>query len=823
MEQFPHLRFVQKVIGKPRYFGGGSPNKRSERNKQNRKKHSSTLLGRTSGLNQEWERDLSEREKEDLPPLNKDVIPVFLQINPDLITNIFELGNLGIEIISEEDEGFIIGASLDGLRTLNEKIQGFIGKEHGTGIIADLWEIIEGRNWKPEHILSEELYRKWHRIRDEEIFQLEISVAFDKPIGKEPDKSKKGGLKRLETYRNRLEERDDLLLQRQDQFEQFIRYYGKLLSEFIELEDSFACEVEISGKGLKDLVYNYPFVFDVSEKEKIENPETRIEEAQSLDFEIIPPEADDQEVGVIASGIMEGHKYISPAIKPERSKSYVNGDDSTADHVPGGGHGTKVAGAVLYPDGISGLSGPYQLPCFIRNIRILNGENQLINEFPASLMKKIVEENDDCKIFNLSVNSNVSCRTKHMSSWAAMIDNLIHREKVMSVVSSGNIPRNYIRYCLDKGAGFPDYLLNPFCRIANPAQSCFALTVGSVNPEPFEDDNWKSLGSSGDISPFSRAGFGIWDEIKPDVVETGGGLVASKYRPILIRENQYTSPELLHSTLHGGTAYGRDSVGTSFAAPKVSHIVAQLKKLYPDENVNLLRALVVQGARLPGEYFENPTPESIRYMGYGLPSLERVTRNSEQRITFYNTNGIKAEEGHVYELKIPEELRSQANEYDILIEITLAFTARIRRTRQKTKSYLSTWLDWTTSRIDEPFVSFRDYVISSIEGEEKFYDSDERKMYEGYPWKIKSKSDNGVKGLTRSNSTIQKDWAIIKSFQLPPEISIAVRAHKGWDKNAEAIPYALIVSLEVLGVKVPIYEQIRIENETEIPVQVKRG
>ncbi len=731
MEQFPHLRFIQKVVGKPRYFsryfGGGSPDERSEQNKQNREKHSSHLWRRTSGLNKEWERDLSEREKEGLPPLNPDIIPVFLQINPDLITNIFELENLGIEIISEENEGFIIGASLDGLRTLNEKIRGFIGEKHGTGIIADLWEIIDGKNWKPEHILSEKLYRKWYRIRDEEIFQLEVSVAFDKPIGKEPDVTKKGGLKRLGTYRKRLEARDESMWQRQDQFDRFIHYYGNRISEIIELEDSFACEVEIKGKGLKDLVYNYPFVFDVSEKEKIENPEAPVEEEQSIDFEIIPPEAGDPEVGVIDSGIMEGHKYIYPAIKPGKSKSYVDGDDSTADHVPGGGHGTKVAGAVLYPDGISGLSDPYQLPCFIRNIRVLNGENQLINDFPASLMKKIVEENDDCKLFNLSVNSNVPCRTKHMSSW---------------------------------------------------------------------------------------------DEIKPDVVETGGGLVASKYRPVLIRENQYTSPELLHSTLHGGAAYGNDSVGTSFAAPKVSHIVAQLKKLYPDENVNLLRALVVQGARLPGEYFENPTPESIRYMGYGLPSLDRVTRNSEQRITFYNTNQIKAEEGHVYELKIPKELRSQANEYDVLIEISLAYTARIRRTRQKTKSYLSTWLDWTTSKIDEPFDRFIDYVLSSIEGKEKFYDSDERKMYRGYPWKIKSKSDDGVKGITRSNSTIQKDWAAIKSFQLPWEISIAVRAHKGWDKNAEAIPYALTVSLEVLNVSVPIYEQIRIENEIEIPIQI---
>ena len=820
MEQFPHLRFVQKVVGRPRFFGGGDENEKSKENKQNRQKHSSYLSGKTTNINREWERELDEREVQGLPPLDRNFVPVFLQINPDLITNVFELENLGIEIISEENEGFIIGASLDGLRTLNEKISGFIKKEHGTGIVADLWEIIEGRNWKPQHILSEELYRKWSDIQDEEILQLEVSVAFDKPLRKEPDPSKQGGVTRHRKYRKEQEERDKLLLQRQDHFEQFIRYYGELTSEIIELEDSFACEIEITGKGLRDLVYNYQFVFDVTEKEEVEEFGGHVEEEQSVDFEILPPGDDDPEVGIIDSGIMEGHKYIAPAIRSARSASYVDGDSSTADHVLGGGHGTKVAGAVLYPAGVSNLPTPYQLPCFIRNIRILDGGNRLLNAFPASLMKRIVDDHEDCKLFNLSVNSNAASRTKHMSSWAAMIDNLTHSEKVLFVISSGNIPRDYIGYCLNNGTTFPDYLLRPFCRVANPGQSCFALTVGSVNPVPVDDDNWQSLGSLSEVSPFSRTGMGIWNETKPDVVELGGGLVASKSRPILVRENQYTSPELLHSTLHGGSAYGRDSVGTSFAAPKVSHIAAQLKKLYPDEDINLLRALVVQGARLPGDYFAEPTTESIRCLGHGLPSLERVTKNSEQRITFYNTNEIRAEEGHVYELKIPEELRSQANEYSILIEITLAFTARIRRTRQKTKSYLATWLDWNTSKIDEPFDHFLNYVMSSIEGEEKFYDPDERKSYGDYPWKIKAKSDGGVKGITRSNSSVQKDWAIVQSFQLPKEISIAVRAHKGWDRNAEAVPYALTVSLEVLNEDIPIYEQIRIENEIEIPVQV---
>ena len=92
-------------------------------------------------------------------------------------------------------------------------------------------------------------------------------------------------------------------------------------------------------------------------------------------------------------------------------------------------------------------------------------------------------------------------------------------------------------------------------------------------------------------------------------------------------------------------------------------------------------------------------------------------------------------------------------------------------------------------------------------------------MLNDYPWKLRARNDWGeIEGINRNNSTAQKDWAIIKSFELPKEISFAIRAHKGWDKNLEDIPYALTVSIEVLNINIPIYEAIRIENEIEIPV-----
>ena len=45
--------------------------------------------------------------------------------------------------------------------------------------------------------------------------------------------------------------------------------------------------------------------------------------------------------------------------------------------------------------------------------------------------------------------------------------------------------------------------------------------------------------------------------------------------------------------------HDRDETGSSFAAPKVARIAAQLQRLLPDQPALLYRALIVQSARWP--------------------------------------------------------------------------------------------------------------------------------------------------------------------------------------------------------------------------------
>jgi hypothetical protein len=825
MNQFPHLKFAGKMEGKPILFGGGT-SIQSDENRRNRQMHATSLLGTTSQIQLEWEDFLTKRVEQGLPELDKEVIPVFLQINPDILSGQFDFLDYGIEIISEEENGFIIGASLDNLTTLEEKINGFITTTRSTAKIADLWQIINGNReqWRPEHILSPSLFRDWPNILDDQMYTIEVSIAFDKPLGKSPNPLRRGYEKKLEVYQAEIERRDDEMMTRQNHFEKFLNVYGTLESGFIEIEDSFACEVIISGKGLKDLVVNYPYVFEVKKRTQIDIVSTDFVYNNDSELEIIAPDKDDPDVAIIDSGIMEFNRYIRAAINPDDSQNYVSSEATTADLVPGGGHGTKVAGAVLYPKGISHLTSPYTLPNKIKNIRILDSDNGRESESLPMLMQQIYDNNSDIRVFNLSITSKANANVKHMSLWAAIIDKLIHQEDIIFILAAGNIHRDTISNLLLSGIPYPTYLTEPISKIADPALSCFALTAGSVNHHFYEDENWISLGTENEISAFSRTGPGIWNMIKPDVVEYGGGQIVSKDGALRINENEHTSPELVRSTLNGGNAIGRDSVGTSFAAPKVSHIAAQLLKLYPDENINLIRALIVQGARLPEPFFLNPTTQAIQFYGYGIPSLARVTDNSEYRATFYTTGNISADQAHIYTVNIPESLTDKGNEYNILIEVSLAFTSRIRRTRQKTKSYLGTWLDWISASLDDDIESFKERCLKPIEEENEDNTEEEENTsfgFNGYqiPWKIRERKDWGdVQGFSRNNSSVQKDWAIINSYSLNDVVSFAIRGHKGWDRNQEEIPYAFTVSFEAINQDIPIYEPIRIENQLEIEV-----
>jgi hypothetical protein len=442
--------------------------------------------------------------------------------------------------------------------------------------------------------------------------------------------------------------------------------------------------------------------------------------------------------------------------------------------------------------------------------------------FPPLLMQQISAEYNDVKIFNLSITAKAACRKIHMSQWSAMLDQIAHNEDKMFVISAGNldgttgIPVNPgVKEHLAGGRNYPLFLLENSSRIADPAQSAFALTVGSVCPGEYEDLDRISFGKKDEISSFSRSGFGMWNGIKPEIVEYGGDLIREKLGTNLSLL-PVTSTEVVKTGMYG---IGYD-IGTSFAAPKVTHISAHLQKLFPDETSLFYKALVLQSARLPSAIFYNPTMDHIRHFGYGIPNLNRATNNTPHRITFTTSGKISAKQGKVFSVNIPEEIRRQGEQYDILIEVSMSYTAKPRRTRRYLRSYLSTWLTWESSKLGQSLDSFNNYVLKEIDAPSDV-EGIQQEDSSTIKWFISNNGQWGkIKGVKRQASPNQKDWAIVKSYELSEELSFAVIGHKGWSTDlTEEIPYCFVVSFEVLGGELDIYDLMANVN-VDVPVEI---
>lgn len=863
---FPHLPLrlaKQGIAASLRGVRQASP--RTAANQGDAGGHGSRLKSSVDLITTNW-REAQDKRKEEGKPELPDAISFILHVDPDSF-DAEKLKSFGIEVVADLEEGYIIGASADTeLSELRKKIEKFINSERGGGRVPEIWELIEGTR-RPEYILSDALKAEWDQIQDSQEYIIDVGISCidiqeqysrcpKQERYKSDEKFQKGIEKWLSNHNLSREEWDNLYFDRSDKLEEFVRQYrGKIIHNIegneigaSRLPDSFSCRIRISGKGMKDLVLNFPYIFDVCEYEDVDLP--AVDPDASGDnrdgFSLEPPELNAPRVCVIDSGIQERHPLLRGVIDEPNSRSWVPGElDQKADFVPNGGHGTRVAGAVIYPHEVP-RTGQLQPVCWLQNARILDRDNHLPKTiFPPEVLEEIVEfyfGRTRTRLFNHSITTITPCRTQFMTAWAAAIDKLTWKREgdLLFIVAAGNLnaranfpTRPAIASHLGAGKDYPEYLLSPSARIASPGQSFQALTVGSIAHTTYDSPPLRSIADAHCPSGFSCTGFGIWNTIKPEVVEYGGDYVIDSGTPPNFTNPEPVCPELVRSTRDGGRAVSRDTVGTSFAAPKVTHIAAALAAAFPEESALLYRALIVQSARLPAWTQESGDKlyHGIRTMGYGIPNLNRALGNSLSRITLTtpSTETIKARQAKVYQVQIPEFLLREGEGFDIRIEITLSYVAEPRRTRRNRRKYLSTWLDWACSKRGEDPDAFLAKVL-------KEYDqasSDAEEGEGGFPWTLGKRQarrrDDGtvpsqgidgiVKEVSRSAGTIQKDWAIVKSYDLREGFCIAVVGHEGWNKDPEAtVPYCLVVSFEAVNSEVHIYEAFA---QIQQPLQVQ--
>ena len=851
---FPHLHWTYQGPFEPTFNGGRKTPDEVRLAKADPKGHAGKIRRQVETMRQDALAQAEARHAAGLPDIKG---KGFLLRVPEG-TNVDDLAySLGIELVAETESGLMFAASDDlDLVRLEEVLAKFEVNIDGGGSAAGIIEVFHERD--DARKLAELLVGKVHDLwpfDDDTIYTFDLGiqtagsskdVEWTRRLPKNKDQTDEDYAKLVAELRQADRERADehwmeAANERFGELQSLIGYYrGEVIdglkhSDLTETRkgiifpDSIEVRVRMSGKGFRDLVENFRHLFEVSLPPDVRylpgSPEAVGEEGN---LKILPPDDDAPKVCVIDSGIEEEHYWLEPAIDKASSRCFLPeyDPDDVADYVAPRGHGTRVAGAVLYPRAVP-KEGVVQPVAWIQNARVLDEDNHLPETLPperylTEVVAHFGEGDAGTRIFNHSISESKPCESKRMCSWAAKIDDLVHRHDLLFVQISGNLATVEIFNSLQGGDNHPAQLLEDNAKIASPGQSLHALTVGSISHAVVDGGPRQSFARHLHFpSAFTRTGYSpLWSVVKPEVVEYGGDRLHEIPFSRIMPTSTETAPELVASTLHGAPAISSDDVGTSFAAPKVAHIAAHLQRLFPNASPQLYRALIVQSARWP-EWAENgvDADEVLRLIGYGVPSLDRATTNDLHRVTLITEDAVEigSKQYHLYHIPIPDEIRRAALEVPIRIDVTLAYTSCPRRTRSRRTGYLETWLDWRSICMGEPLHHFK----ARMEGQGS-------RKYTGVRWTIHQDGQWGDVEVNRNQGSVQKDWVVIESNQLPEDFAIAVRAHLGWNhkEGGGFARYCLAVSFEALDAELPIYtaieaevrSQSRVETEAEIPL-----
>jgi hypothetical protein len=291
-------------------------------------------------------------------------------------------------------------------------------------------------------------------------------------------------------------------------------------------------------------------------------------------------------------------------------------------------HGTFVASRITYGDNLEQQlrSGVLRPLCPLVDVPIVgvdaNGRVVATHEghLASAIDAALPSLPRNARVVNVSLGTNVPVSDGSISLIAQLLDKHARERDLVVVTTAGNIrdPRLL--------STFPAALLSPQCRIDSPGDALLAVTVGSI--AKYADTG--ALSQPGGLSAFSRRGPGPLGGVKPDVVAHGGNCLA----------DGTTSARIgAHGLTPGGPAWACD-YGTSFAAPLVAGMAAQLFDYYTNASANLVRALLL--------HFTRPVPcppvplQPEHLVGLGEPVLEAALRPHAHAATFLYMGEIAA-------------------------------------------------------------------------------------------------------------------------------------------------------------------------------------
>lgn len=530
------------------------------------------------------------------------------------------------------------------------------------------------------------------------------------------------------------------------------------------------------------------------------------------DIEVSEPDPNAPVIGMIDSGVLEGHPVLEPAI----AEATVLHPEFGGQGEDTAGHGTLVAGIALYGNVVAAArEGSFDPEFWLASVRVLDDDAR----FPDSVnwVKAISEaiiylaESWQVRVINLSIGDPDSPFGGGKSTaLAAELDTLIRRYQLVLIISAGNLPHEDVDH-----ENWPGYLLQPEGNLLNPAQTSAALTVGAMSGSDGLSD--RSIGTTLDAvavasasgpAPFSRSGPGVRGAIKPEFSAEGGN-----YRYDLTTGTVHPDPaiEVVSTSGRYPTRLFETASGTSFAAPVITNVAGRLITRYPGLSSNVIRALMLQGAAHLEETeqllssFEDPEAARHALCGFGALKWERCGFSDDNRVVMVAEAELLPDDFHVYRIPMPPQFTDVSGAHEITVG--LAFSPPVRNRRY---DYLGFQMDFQLLRgLDlEQVFELASAELDSPEGA-KLSDH-ERTMRP-----TRTDRNKGANQMARYSSSqrprqdFRDDWfLVVKSLD------------KWMQPGSSPQPYGLAVSLEVERAT-ELYAEMELRLAAELEAQAR--
>lgn len=424
---------------------------------------------------------------------------------------------------------------------------------------------------------------------------------------------------------------------------------------------------------------------------------------------VTPAPDDAPVVCALDTGVAAEHPLIAPGLKGAWAYDAAWGAD---DHAPHGGHGTAIAGLVLYGDLEPHLNGtqPVTLTHGVESMKLLPPHGFPATKPPSygvvtqgAVAQVEIERQGVTRAFCIAT-STTDFRPSRPSSWSGALDQMAAGSMpgdAADGVPASKAPKRLVLIATGNVSGGMMVDIVSSQPLEDPAQSWNALTIGGFTRKeqaPAPPPALEPVVPANHRSPFSRGSQSLPDDltpIKPEVLFEAGNMVSD--------DTGFCGWHEAVSLLALGSNVATEPLlpfwATSAAAGVAGNFVGRLQAALPERWPETHRALSVDSANWPqpirrqligrGAHWRTGSKSArqkiLREMGYGVPDVERAILSSRNDITLIAESEIQPfaigadgrsgvfNEMHFYDLPWPRAALERLENEIVTMKVTLSY------------------------------------------------------------------------------------------------------------------------------------------------------